>query len=625
MTLIIGVGRSEAHIYWGDTAGDQISRAENDGTGVDSDFLWWSVGNPTAVAIDGTGIYWANNTDNSVRRANIDGSGETLSAWIPTGITSAWGVAIDSTYAYYTNIAGTSIGRKNRNTGVLDQAFITNTGLQPDSVTVSGSYIYWSHSGNAIGRANIDGTGADPDFISGLSGVRGIAVNGSYIYWAGDTTNGIGRANLNGTGVNQSFITGAATTDGIAVDSSHIYWTLPGPGRIARANLDGSGANTSFIQNAGNPVAVAVDSGVSPPTLTINSGPSGPTSNRTPSFGFTSSGVTLTCSIDQGTPAWTPCTSPYAPPESLADGDWTFRVHAVSSLGSEADQTRTFTVDGQPPESILDGTPNQFTNESTAYFDFHSTEPGSYFECDGGDDDWLLCSSPATIVQVSPGVSTFRVRATDSAGNVDPTPATFEFEMDQIKPETTIDSGPSGTITTSQADFAFSSNKSPAQFFCSIDGADAEACASTKTYTGLSDGQHEFRVYARDKFGNQDSTPDSRTFTVDTSGPVDPPSNAFTFGRLKLNTKQGTATLQVKVPGAGKVQLLGSKTVAASSKSARAKSTVTLAVKARGKATKTLKKRGKVGLAVKVRFTPTGGTAKTMTKTVKLVRKKTGK
>ena len=122
--------------------------------------------------------------------------------------------------------------------------------------------------------------------------------------------------------------------------------------------------------------------------------------------------------------------------------------------------------------------------------------------------------------------------------------------MDQIKPETTIDSGPSGTITTSQADFAFSSNKSPAQFFCSIDGADAEACASTKTYTGLSDGQHEFRVYAGTSSATR-TRPGLPDLHGRHPGPVDPPSNAFTFGRLKLNTKQGTATLQVKVPGAG--------------------------------------------------------------------------
>ena len=104
--------------------------------------------------------------------------------------------------------------------------------------------------------------------------------------------------------------------------------------------------------------------------------------------------------------------------------------------------------------------------------------------------------------------------------------------------------------------------------------------------------------------------------------PAPLPSNNFSFGKVKLNKKKGVATLQVKVPGAGKVLLLGSKTVAKSSKSAKGKSTVKLTVKAKGKAAKTLKKKGKAKVKAKVKFTPNGGKAKTKSKTVKLVNKK---
>lgn len=101
-------------------------------------------------------------------------------------------------------------------------------------------------------------------------------------------------------------------------------------------------------------------------------------------------------------------------------------------------------------------------------------------------------------------------------------------------------------------------------------------------------------------------------------GPL--PPNAFTFGKIKLNKKKGVATLQVKVPGKGKVLLLGSKDVKSQNKSAKKKSTVTLTVKAKGKAAKQLKKKGKAKVKAKVKFTPTGGKAKTKSKTVKLVR-----
>ena len=104
--------------------------------------------------------------------------------------------------------------------------------------------------------------------------------------------------------------------------------------------------------------------------------------------------------------------------------------------------------------------------------------------------------------------------------------------------------------------------------------------------------------------------------------PPVPPSNAFTFGKVKLNKKKGVATLQVKVPGKGKLLLLGSKDVKSQNKSAKKKSTVTLTVKAKGKAAKTLKKKGKVKVKASVKFTPTGGRAKNKSKTVKLIKAK---
>ena len=107
------------------------------------------------------------------------------------------------------------------------------------------------------------------------------------------------------------------------------------------------------------------------------------------------------------------------------------------------------------------------------------------------------------------------------------------------------------------------------------------------------------------------------------TGPTTPiPSNAFSFGKVKLNKKKGVATLQVKVPGAGKVQLLGSKKVKKSSKTASAKSTVKLTVRAKGKAAKQLKKKGRAKVSAKVKFSPSGGTPRTKSKTVKLIKKR---
>src|SRR5919199_1486184 len=71
----------------------------------------------------------------------------------------------------------------------------------------------------------------------------------AFVYWANSGTGTIGRANLDGTDVNQNFITGANAPAGVAVDGAHLYWTnFTGTGgSIGRANLDGTGVDQSFI------------------------------------------------------------------------------------------------------------------------------------------------------------------------------------------------------------------------------------------------------------------------------------------------------------------------------------------------------------------------------------------
>ncbi len=101
-----------------------------------------------------------------------------------------------------------------------------------------------------------------------------------------------------------------------------------------------------------------------------------------------------------------------------------------------------------------------------------------------------------------------------------------------------------------------------------------------------------------------------------------PPPNRFSFGKLKLNRKKGTATLQVKVPFSGKVMLLGSRTTKASKKTTVRKGTLALTIRAKGKAARQLKKQGKTRLKVQVKYTPTGGTPKTRSRSVKLIRSK---
>jgi Bacterial Ig-like domain len=86
-------------------------------------------------------------------------------------------------------------------------------------------------------------------------------------------------------------------------------------------------------------------------------------------------------------------------------------------------------------------------------------------------------------------------------------------------PNTTINSGPGGTVASTSASFSFSSSRTGSTFQCSLDGSKFEECTSPQSYSGLGQGSHTFRVRAIAS-GLTDTSPASRTWTVNT-GTVD--------------------------------------------------------------------------------------------------------
>jgi ABC-type phosphate transport system substrate-binding protein len=113
------------------------------------------------------------------------------------------------------------------------------------------------------------------------------------------------------------------------------------------------------------------------------------------------------------------------------------------------------------------------------------------------------------------------------------------------------------------------------------------------------------------------------------STPPPPPSNQFSLLRKSISSKTGGATISVKLPGAGQLEMVGT------AKSGKKKikvgrvvlnvvkgGTFDLTLKPSAAAKKTLRKKGSLRVTVQFTFTPVGGTASSSTSSVTLKLKK---
>jgi hypothetical protein len=225
-----------------------------------------------------------------------------------------------------------------------------------------------------------------------------------------------------------------------------------GPDAVGAGLIDATDAVGDFTE--GPP------SDETPPDTSIDSGPSGPTNDPTPTFSFsaTEPGSTFECRVDEG--AFTACTSPHTT-GALPDGPHAFEVRATD----EADNTdptpasRGFTVDTEPPDETPPDTSIEFgpsgpTNNQTPTFTFSSTEESSTFECRFDSAPFTSCSGPAgshtPATPLANGSHTFEVRAKDQAGNTDPTPASRGFTVDAATaPGPTLPSEAGGILSPS--------------------------------------------------------------------------------------------------------------------------------------------------------------------------------
>lgn len=202
----------------------------------------------------------------------------------------------------------------------------------------------------------------------------------------------------------------------------------------------------------------------------------------------------------------------------------TYRIAIDSQLGDQGALTLNY-VDYKVPNTTITAGPTGPSNDATPTFKFKSSLTGSSFQCRVDGHAFAPCSGPTGThtpgTPLTDGAHTFAVRASKN-GVADPTPATRSFVVDTQKPQTAITAGPAGVTHDNTPTFKFSSTEAGSTFQCVIRVAGGNgtfgACSGPgATHTPslpLAKGNYVFSVRARDKAGNTDTSPASRSFTV---------------------------------------------------------------------------------------------------------------
>jgi hypothetical protein len=180
--------------------------------------------------------------------------------------------------------------------------------------------------------------------------------------------------------------------------------------------------------------------------------------------------------------------------------------------------------DAVPPETNIISGPPPRTNGTTASFEF-SSELGTTFECRTDQGPFGACSGPFvqigleahgnhTTGPLGEGFHTFEVRATNSAGDADPTPASWTWYVDLTPPVATFAMTPPNLSNDPNPQFIFVAEPG-ATFECYVDAGPFAPCPSVHLVGPLSDGIHTMYVRANDLVGNAQVTPTTYVWTVD--------------------------------------------------------------------------------------------------------------
>jgi large repetitive protein len=220
---------------------------------------------------------------------------------------------------------------------------------------------------------------------------------------------------------------------------------------------------------------------------------------------------------------------------SVPSGTYTYTVTAVYHSWTASATSGSITILTTP---TISSSPSNPSANSAPSFGF-SGGGGSGYQCrlDGGS--FSACSGPKSYSGLSDGSHTFKVHA--AQGSSTGPEATYTWTIDTSAPSITVE--PSNPSANASPSLSFSHTQSAYTFKCQLDGGGFTTCTSPKSYSGLSDGSHTFKVEAVSTDGATTSVA-SYTWLVDTTAPsggsVSYTNGYLTSASVSVTLTQGT-------------------------------------------------------------------------------------
>ncbi len=203
--------------------------------------------------------------------------------------------------------------------------------------------------------------------------------------------------------------------------------------------------------------------------------------------------------------------------------------------------------DTTPPDTTITANPPAVSNSASASFSFTATEAGSSFQCSLDGGVFAPCTSPQGYTGLVDGAHSFQVRATDVAGNTDPTPASYAWVVDTRAP--VISNVVAASITTSTTAISWTTDEASdsqveygatTAYGSSTPLATAQVTTHSMSLSGLtSNTLYHYRVKSRDAAGNLAVSAD---FTFTTIADTTPPTVSLTSPAAGT-TVSGTITV----------------------------------------------------------------------------------